>query len=87
MERAPAGAVYNVGGGDEASMLEAISLLENVSGRSLDARHGDAALGDVTRTKADVTRIHDALGWVPGTALPEGLAAMWSWAAARVAAA
>ena len=34
MERAPGGAVYNVGGGDEASMLEAIALLERISGRT-----------------------------------------------------
>jgi nucleoside-diphosphate-sugar epimerase len=87
MERASAGALYNVGGGGEASMLEAISVLEGVSGRRLDVRHVDAARGDVTRTKADVTRIRDALGWEPRTVLPEGLAAMWSWAAARVAAA
>jgi nucleoside-diphosphate-sugar epimerase len=87
MDRAPAGALYNVGGGGEATMLEAISMLEDVSGRPLDIRHVDAARGDVTRTKADVTRICDALGWEPRTALPEGLAAMWSWAAARVAAA
>ena len=86
MERAPAGAVYNVGGGDEASMLEAIALLEQVSGRELDVRHVDAAQGDVSRTKADIARIHAALGWAPETTLPEGLAAMWSWASARVAA-
>jgi UDP-glucuronate 4-epimerase len=86
MERAPAGAVYNVGGGDEATMLEAIAILERVSGRTLDVRHVAAAQGDVSRTKADVTRIRDALGWTPRTALPEGLEAMWSWASARVAA-
>ena len=86
MERAPAGAVYNVGGGDEASMLEAIALLEQVSGRELDVRHVDAAQGDVSRTKADVTRIQAALGWTPETALPDGLEAMWAWASARVAA-
>ena len=72
MERAPAGAVYNVGGGDEASMLEAIALLEQVSGRELDVRHVDAAQGDVSRTKADVTRIHAALGWTPETTLAKG---------------
>jgi UDP-glucuronate 4-epimerase len=33
MDRAPAGAVFNVGGGEEASMLEAIALLEEASGR------------------------------------------------------
>jgi len=87
MERAPAGAVYNVGGGEEASMLEAIALLEGIAGRSLDTRRIGAARGDVARTKADVSRIRDALGWAPRTSLEDGLAAMWSWASARVAAA
>ena len=86
MERAPAGAIYNVGGGDEASMLEAIALLEQISGRALDVRHVDVARGDVSRTKADVTRIRAALGWEPRTPLGDGLEAMWSWASARVAA-
>jgi UDP-glucuronate 4-epimerase len=86
MERAPAGAVYNVGGGDEASMLESIERLEQISGRELDVRHVGVAQGDVSRTKADVTRIGAALGWEPRTPLGEGLEAMWSWASARVAA-
>jgi nucleoside-diphosphate-sugar epimerase len=86
MERAPAGAVYNVGGGDEASMVEAIALLEQIAGRELDVRHVGAAQGDVSRTKADVSRIRAALGWQPETPLRDGLAAMWSWASARVAA-
>jgi UDP-glucuronate 4-epimerase len=87
MERAPGGAVYNVGGGDEASMLEAIALLERISGRSLATRRVDAARNDVARTKADVSRIRDALGWEPRTTLDDGLTAMWSWASGRVAAA
>ncbi len=86
MEQAPVRSVYNVGGGEEASMLEAIALLEQIAGRELDVRHVDAAQGDVSRTKADVTRIRDALGWTPQTPLREGLEAMWSWASARVAA-
>ena len=86
MERAPAGSVFNVGGGDEASMLEAIALLEHVSGRTLAVSHVDAAKGDVARTKADVTRIREALGWEPRTSLEQGLARMWAWASGRVAA-
>jgi UDP-glucuronate 4-epimerase len=85
MERAPDGALYNVGGGDEASMLEAIALLERVSGRSLAVRHVEAARGDVPRTKADVTRIGADLGWAPTTGLADGLSAMWSWRAGTVA--
>lgn len=83
MERAPAGALYNVGGGEEASMLEAIALLEELSGRTLDVRHVERAAGDVPRTKADVSRIGDALGWQPSATLEDGLAKMWSWALGR----
>ena len=86
MERAPGGALYNVGGGDEASMLEAIALLETISGTTLDVRHVGVATGDVRRTKADATRIRDSLGWEPRTSLSDGLARMWAWASGRVAA-
>jgi UDP-glucuronate 4-epimerase len=87
MERAVPGSLYNVGGGEEASMLDAIALLEQLSGRRLHVRHVDPARGDVRRTKADVSRIARDLGWAPATRLGDGLAAMWSWASATVAAA
>ncbi len=86
MERGGRGAVLNVGGGEEASMLDAIALLERLSGRTLDVRHVGGAKGDVSRTSADIARIREALGWQPETGLEDGLARMWSWAAARVAA-
>jgi nucleoside-diphosphate-sugar epimerase len=86
MERGAAGSVFNVGGGDEATMLEAIAMLEQASGRTLRVSRVDAAKGDVARTKADVSRIREALGWAPGTSLEQGLARMWSWASGRVAA-
>jgi UDP-glucuronate 4-epimerase len=86
MERAERGSLFNVGGGEEATMLEAIALLERLSGLTLDVRHVGAANGDVSRTSADVSRIHAALGWEPETSLEDGLARMWSWASARVAA-
>ena len=86
MERAPAAATYNVGGGEEATMLEAIALLERVSGWALQARHRETAKGDMARTNADISRIGAELGWQPRTSLRDGLAAMWSWTAARVAA-
>jgi UDP-glucuronate 4-epimerase len=86
MQRADRGDVLNVGGGQEASLLETIAVLEQVSGRMLDVRRIGPAKGDVSRTRADVTRIERALGWRPRTSLDDGLARMWSWAAARVAA-
>ena len=86
MEQADRGALFNVGGGEEATMLEAIALLERLSGLTLDVRHVGTAKGDVSRTSADVSRIGGALGWRPETSLEDGLARMWSWASARVAA-
>jgi UDP-glucuronate 4-epimerase len=86
MQRARAGAVYNVGGGQEASMREAIATLEAVSGRSLDVVERPAAAGDVRRTSADATRIERDLRWRATTSLEDGLRAQWEWASVRVAA-
>ena len=86
MERASAGAVYNVGGGEEATMRQAIETLERVSGRTLDLIERPAAAGDVRRTSADVSRIERDLGWRATTSLTDGLQAQWEWASARVAA-
>ena len=86
MERAPAGATYNVGGGVEATMREAIETLERMSGRSLELTERPAAKGDVRRTAPDTSRIERELGWRATTSLEDGLNAQWEWAATRVAA-
>ncbi len=85
-EQAPGGAVYNVGGGEEATLLETIATLERVAGATLDVRHDEAVPGDQRRTRADTTRIREALGWEPTTRLEDGLRAQWEWAIARVGA-
>jgi UDP-glucuronate 4-epimerase len=86
MERGTTGAIYNVGGGEEATMREAIGVLERVSGRRLDVRAAPPARGDAKRTAADVSLIGRELGWAPTTRLEDGLMAQWSWAVDRVAA-
>ena len=83
MERGRSGEVYNVGGGEEATMNEALALAERISGRTLDVERTDAAAGDVRRTRADVTKARVELGWVPGTSLEAGLAAQWEWASLK----
>jgi nucleoside-diphosphate-sugar epimerase len=75
MERAPAGAVYNVGGGSETTLLEVIRLAEQLSGRSLDLRYVDSAVGDVRRTSADTSAARVDLDWEPRFSLREGLVA------------
>ena len=86
MERARTGTLYNVGGGAEATMRDAIATLEEVSGRRLDLAVRPAAAGDVRRTAADTGRIERDLGWRATTELGDGLRAQWDWASVRVAA-
>jgi UDP-glucuronate 4-epimerase len=86
MENAPAGSLYNVGGGAEATMRDAIAMLERVSGHTLDVVERPAAAGDVRRTSADTSSIERELGWRATTSLEDGLSAQWEWASVRVAA-
>jgi len=86
MERAPAGAVYNVGGGAEVSMLEAIAAFEELAGRQLDVRMTGTVPGDQRRSRADTSRIEAELGWRAETPFEQGIRAQWEWAAARVGA-
>jgi UDP-glucuronate 4-epimerase len=77
---------YNVGGALEASMNEAIALLEQISGRTLELSREPAVPGDQRRTSADTTRIRSELGWQPRVTLEDGLRRQWEWASTRVAA-
>jgi nucleoside-diphosphate-sugar epimerase len=81
---APPG-IYNVGGGEEYTMRDALSLLEEVAGRPVRVRFGPPQTGDNHRTRADTHRIEEAIGWHATTPLREGLTEHWSWASARVA--
>ena len=86
MERAEAGDVFNVGGGEEVSLLEAIETLGRIAGRRLELVAAPRRQGDQRRTAADTSRIHAVLGWSPRTSFAGGIEAQWRWAADRVAA-
>ena len=86
MERGAAGELYNVGGGEESSLTDALALAERIAGRDLAVERHGAAVGDVHRTRADVQKAGTDLGWAPTTSLADGLRAQWEWVAARVAA-
>ena len=76
--------IYNVGGGEEATLRKALDLLEELSGRTLRVTYGPPQTGDMRRTKADTTKIERELGWRASTALRAGLAEHWEWCSARV---
>lgn len=76
---APQG-VYNVGGGSQVEVLEAITILEGALGAKAKLRFEPRPPGDPLRTRADATRIREDLGFAPSTPIAEGLAAEAAWA-------
>jgi len=73
------GAVYNLGGGSRVTLLEAIRVLERVSGLTAEVRGEDVQAGDVKHTWADLTRAEDELGYAPQVSLEEGLRREAEW--------
>ena len=86
MEQGGAGEIYNIGGGEESTLSDAIALAERIAGRKLAVERHGAAVGDVRRTRADAAKALVGVGWRPTTGLADGLRAHWEWVAARVAA-
>ncbi|MBA3434344.1 MAG: NAD-dependent epimerase/dehydratase family protein [Actinobacteria bacterium] len=85
MEGGSSRQTYNVGGGEEVSVLEAIEALGDIAGRRLELVRAPRRKGDSRRTAADTSRIRTETDWEPQTPFVQGLAAQWRWAADRVA--
>ncbi len=78
------GRALDIGGGEPASLLEAMAIVERIAGpMRTDALPAPA--GDPRATAADLTATTATLGWVPTTALDEGLRAQSAWHRARPA--
>jgi UDP-glucose 4-epimerase len=73
-------AVYNVGGGSQVELLEAIRILQEALGVRAELEFRPLPPGDPLRTRADATRIQADLGLVPSTPIERGLAAEALWA-------
>lgn len=79
MRHGPAGEAINVGGGEQVSVLEAVHLLEKVTGRRADIVFGPPRPGEQARALADIGKARRLLGWSPATSIADGLAAQAAW--------
>lgn len=73
------GEIFNLGGGSEVSLLDAIQLVEKVSGRKAKLKRFDRQLGDVRHTSARLDQARSKLAYAPKIGLEQGLAAEWQW--------
>jgi len=65
---------YNIAGGSQVSLNEALRMLGSLIGDTLWVKHTAAVAGDVRCTSADTTRARRDLGYAPSTTLEQGLA-------------
>lgn len=84
---APAGGIYNIGGGSRVTLLEVLRMLERITGRTADLRFEEAQKGDARHTAADTTRARSEMGYEPKVGLEEGLTREAAWMAELLAAA
>jgi nucleoside-diphosphate-sugar epimerase len=71
--RGEPGAVYNIAGGTEATVLDVIAILEGLLGRPVARQYEPAIPGDARKTGADTSRARAALGYEPSVTLAEGI--------------
>ena len=73
------GGVFNIGTGQDTSVLDLHRLCAKVAGSTAKPQLEDARLGDVRHSRLDVSRAADVLGWRAQTTLEDGLARTWRW--------
>ncbi len=71
--------VYNIGNHRPVPLLDYIAALERALGRTAIKRMQPMQPGDVQATYAETTRLADAVGFAPSTALEDGLAKFAQW--------
>jgi UDP-glucose 4-epimerase len=76
------GGVFNVGTGQETSVVDLYELCRRVAGSDLEAEPAPARLGELQRSVLDVSLAEQELGWRAETPLEEGLRRTWESIAA-----
>src|SRR3954471_6933436 len=73
------GGVFNVGTGDETSVVQLYDAISSVTGVAREPDHVEPRLGELQRSVLDPSLAGRELGWRPQTSLEEGLRKTWKW--------
>jgi nucleoside-diphosphate-sugar epimerase len=83
LTRSEAGEVYNIAGGQERTINEALGIIRDLAGRDLRIESQPAARGDQDRTWGDASKATAVLGLSATVSLEEGLSRQFEWQQAR----
>lgn len=80
------GQVYNIGSGEDRSVLEVTRALAQAMGRDIGPEvTGKYRTGDIRHCFADISKARAELGYAPQTDFVDGLAQLTGWLAAQTA--
>ena len=79
IEGAATGEIYNISGGEELTLNEAIRTIADAVGVEPRILHGPPRPGDQRRTSADTSKARAAFGFEPTIGATEGLRAQVDW--------
>jgi UDP-glucuronate 4-epimerase len=79
LERGELGGIYNIGGGEEIELLDAIGIIARELGVEPRIVFEPARVGDQRRTAADVSKARRDLGYDPVVGPEEGLRRQVAW--------
>jgi UDP-glucose 4-epimerase len=71
--------VFNIGTGKGSSVLEVITIFEEVSGQKLNYKIVGRRTGDVISAYADTSKANQVLGWKSKLSLRDALLSAWNW--------
>lgn len=76
---AKVGEIYNLGGGEEITLNQAIAHVELITARTLVKEFLDTKYGDQYRTSADTRKARRDFGFSPKVSVYEGLQRQYDW--------
>jgi UDP-glucose 4-epimerase len=71
--------VWNIGTGEETSVLKLIELIGEAAGRSVDPEFAPARPGELQRSALAADAAVRDLGWTPRTSVADGVRAVYRW--------
>ena len=71
--------VINLGSDTPVAIIDAIHLIEELTGKEAQLHHKPRHPADVYATWADISKAEQLLGWRPQTSYREGIAALVKW--------
>lgn len=77
--------VWNVGSGEEVSVLDLAAAVGKIAGRPADPIFAPPRPGELRRSALSVDRIQRDLSWSAATPLAAGLRTVWDWMASGAA--